>query len=143
MNQALEEMLSEQIIARGVRNKRVCDAFRQVPRHLFVPKHLQADAYNDFPLPIGEGQTISQPYMVAYMLDALELTGSERLLEIGTGSGFQTALLANLAKHGVGFRELTVDALTLYQIAGVVPHRLDPTSRIAFANSHQAFTSSV
>ena len=87
-------MTDSQIRARGVRDARVLAAMAKVPRHLFVPKHLRGRAYSDEPLPIGEGQTISQPYIVAYMTEALGLRGGERVLEIGTGSGYQTAVLA-------------------------------------------------
>ncbi len=90
-------MVDSQIKARGVRDLKVLDAMRKVPRHLFVPESLRNLAYADEPLPIGEGQTISQPYIVAYMTEALELQGSERVLEVGTGSGFQTAVLAEIA----------------------------------------------
>ena len=90
-------MVESQIRARGVRDKRVLDAFLKVPRHLFVPEDQHKSAYGDHPLPIGEGQTISQPYMVASMTEVLDLSGSERVLEIGTGSGYQAAILAELA----------------------------------------------
>jgi len=90
-------MVDTQIQTRGVRDPRVLDAMRTVPRHLFVSEALQDQAYGDFPLPIGEGQTISQPYIVAEMTQALELTEDDRVLEIGTGSGYQTAVLAELA----------------------------------------------
>ncbi|MCK9602876.1 MAG: protein-L-isoaspartate(D-aspartate) O-methyltransferase [Candidatus Omnitrophica bacterium] len=92
-------MVEEQIAARGINNQRVLDAFLKVERHKFIPKELEVNAYADFPLPIGEGQTISQPYIVALMTDTLGLTGEERVLEIGTGSGYQTAILAELAKE--------------------------------------------
>jgi protein-L-isoaspartate(D-aspartate) O-methyltransferase len=94
---ARQQMVDQQIAARGVRDARVLDAMRAVPRHLFVPPHLQAEAYDDRPLPIGEGQTISQPYMVASMTEALSPEPHHRVLEIGTGSGYQTVVLARLA----------------------------------------------
>jgi protein-L-isoaspartate(D-aspartate) O-methyltransferase len=94
-----ESMVTGQIAARGVRDEKVLRAMRQVPRHRFVPPELQAFAYNDEPLPIGEGQTISQPYIVAYMTEALELGGEESVLEVGTGSGYQTAILAEIARE--------------------------------------------
>jgi protein-L-isoaspartate(D-aspartate) O-methyltransferase len=94
---ARERMVETQIKARGIKDERVLKAMLKVPRHLFVDEALRDQAYGDFPLPIGEGQTISQPYIVALMTEALELKGIERVLEIGTGSGYQTAILAELA----------------------------------------------
>lgn len=94
---ARERMVETQIKARGIKDPKVLQAMLKVPRHLFVDEALQDQAYGDFPLPIGEGQTISQPYIVALMTEALELTGNERVLEIGTGSGYQTAILAEIA----------------------------------------------
>jgi protein-L-isoaspartate(D-aspartate) O-methyltransferase len=90
-------MTDSQIRARGVRDPLVLAAMDRVPRHLFVPESLRAHAYADEPLPIGEGQTISQPYIVAYMTEALGLGGGEKVLEVGTGSGYQTAVLAEIA----------------------------------------------
>ena len=90
-------MVEQQIVARGVKDARVLAAMRAVPRHLFVPSTEAARAYEDHPLPIGSGQTISQPYVVAFMTEQLKLTGREKVLEIGTGSGYQTAVLASLA----------------------------------------------
>jgi len=92
-------MLDTQIRKRGVSSPSVLEAMAKVPRHEFVPAEFQGDAYADKPLPIGAGQTISQPYMVAAMTEALELTGSERVLEIGTGSGYQAAVLSLLARE--------------------------------------------
>jgi len=92
-----QKMVEEQLISRGIRDSRVIKAMQKIPRHLFVPEALRTRAYGDHPLPIGEGQTISQPYVVAYMVEALALRGSERVLEVGTGSGYQTAILAELA----------------------------------------------
>lgn len=91
-------MVIEQIAGRGIKDERVLSAMRKVPRHEFLPEALQAMAYNDNALPIGEGQTISQPYMVALMTELLRLTGTERVLEIGTGSGYQAAVLAELCE---------------------------------------------
>ncbi len=91
-------MVEEQIVARGVKDGRVLEAMRKVPRHLFVPEGFVHQAYDDNPLPIGQGQTISQPYIVAAMSEALQVEKSHRALEIGTGSGYQTAILAELAK---------------------------------------------
>ena len=89
-----ERMVETQIKERGVKDPRVLSAMLKVQRHLFVPRELQASAYDDRPLPIGEGQTISQPYIVAFMTEQLELKGTEKVLEIGTGSGYQAAILA-------------------------------------------------
>ena len=94
-----EEMVKKQLIPRGINDRKVLDAFLKVERERFVPLSSRRDAYSDFPLSIGEGQTISQPYMVALMTQCLELTGSEKVLEIGTGSGYQTAILALLSRQ--------------------------------------------
>lgn len=95
---ARERMVQTQIAARGIKDERVLSAMRKVPRHLFVEEALRDQAYADHPLPIGEGQTISQPYIVAFMTEALELKGHEKVLEVGTGSGYQAAILAELAR---------------------------------------------
>ncbi len=92
-------MVQSQIAARGVRDSRVLEAMREVPRHRFVPPQYSAESYQDYPLPIGSGQTISQPYIVACMVETLALKSDERVLEIGTGSGYQTAVLARLASR--------------------------------------------
>ncbi len=94
-----EAMVSLQIAARGIADKRVLDAMRSVERHRFVPADLADDAYADHPLPIGEGQTISQPYIVALMTESLGLSGGEKVLEIGTGSGYQAAVLSRTVKE--------------------------------------------
>jgi protein-L-isoaspartate(D-aspartate) O-methyltransferase len=94
---ARKKMVQEQIAARGVNDPRVIDAMLRIPRHIFVQEAMAAQAYSDTALPIGEKQTISQPYMVALMTELLGLTGREKVLEIGTGSGYQTAILATLA----------------------------------------------
>jgi protein-L-isoaspartate(D-aspartate) O-methyltransferase len=91
-----EGMVREQIEARGIKKKKVLDALRKVERHKFVPQQYRLQAYMDYPLPIGEGQTISQPYIVALMTDVLDLDRSKKVLEIGTGSGYQAAILAEL-----------------------------------------------
>ena len=93
---ARRRMVDDQIKSRGIRNAAVLDAMARVPRHLFVPPDAQGRAYEDTPLPIGHGQTISQPYIVAYMTEALEASREHRVLEIGTGSGYQAAVLAEL-----------------------------------------------
>jgi protein-L-isoaspartate(D-aspartate) O-methyltransferase len=94
-----KRMVEEQIIARGVKDEAVIKAMLKVPRHKFVPKGLESFAYLDRPLPIGEGQTISQPYIVALMTELAQLKGEEKVLEIGTGSGYQAAILAELARE--------------------------------------------
>jgi protein-L-isoaspartate(D-aspartate) O-methyltransferase len=96
---ARRRMVDEQLAGRDIRSPRVLDAMRRVPRHLFVPAAGRAFAYDDRPLPIGHDQTISQPYIVAYMTEALELEATDRVLEIGTGSGYQAAILGVLAKE--------------------------------------------
>lgn len=93
------EKLVEHLRRRGIKDERVLSAMLKVPRHLFVPPELSEEAYNDYPLPIGHGQTISQPYIVALMTEALEVKENHRVLEIGTGSGYQCAILAELAKE--------------------------------------------
>jgi protein-L-isoaspartate(D-aspartate) O-methyltransferase len=97
-----EAMVREQIEARGVLNERVLEAMRRVPRHPFVPRELWEQAYADYPLPIGVGPTISQPYIVAFMAEVLELEGSDRLLEVGSGSGYAVAVLAHLCAEAFG-----------------------------------------
>ncbi len=96
---ARKKMVETQIVARGVKDRRVIEAMLKVPRHLFVQEAMAAQAYGDNSLPIGEKQTISQPYTVALMSEMLQLTGSESVLEIGTGSGYQAAILASLARR--------------------------------------------
>lgn len=100
------EMVKNQVAARGVQDPRVLDALRRVPRHLFVSEALMDQAYGDYPLPIGEQQTISQPFIVAEMTQALQLTPEDRVLEIGTGSGYQAAVLAEIA-----YRVYTVERI--------------------------------
>lgn len=95
--EARERMAREQLQGRGIADARVLDAMRRVPRHLFVPLELAERAYEDRALPIGNGQTISQPYMVARIAEELQLRGHERVLDVGTGSGYQAAVLAELA----------------------------------------------
>lgn len=117
--------MAEQLAARGITDRRVLDAVAAVPRHLFVESALADRAYEDRALPIGERQTISQPYMVALMTQALELTGAERVLEIGTGSGYQAAVLAQLATRVCSVERVkaladrarhTLDRLKLYHV---------------------------
>ena len=94
-----EKMVQVQLEARGIRDTKVLEAMTKVPRHRFVPENMKRHAYNDEPLPIGEGQTISQPYIVAFMTEALCLRSSDRVLEVGTGSGYQSAILAEIVKE--------------------------------------------
>jgi protein-L-isoaspartate(D-aspartate) O-methyltransferase len=109
-------MAEKQIHARGVTDQKVLDAMLKVPRHMFVPQFEKSSSYSDGPLPIGHGQTISQPYIVAYMTELLELQGGEIVLELGTGCGYQTAILAEIAKEVYTIevvRELGKDAQKL------------------------------
>lgn len=91
-----QRMVQEQLVSRGIHDRQVLAAMGEVPRHLFVDDAMQANAYGDYPLPIVDGQTISQPFIVAYMTQALQLTGTEKVLEIGTGSGYQAVILSRL-----------------------------------------------
>lgn len=97
--EARARMVEEQMAARGISDERVLEAMRRVPRHLFVPESRRSQAYHDRPLSIGYGQTISQPYIVAFMTACLELSGDEKVLEIGTGSGYQAAVLSQVARQ--------------------------------------------
>jgi protein-L-isoaspartate(D-aspartate) O-methyltransferase len=96
---AREQMVQQQLIRRGIRNPAVLHAMRKVERHRFVPEKLWPQAYEDYPLPIGEGQTISQPYIVAFMTEALDVKPTHKVLEIGTGSGYQAAVLAEICRE--------------------------------------------
>lgn len=109
-------MVEEQLIPRGISDKKVLEVFRRLPRHEFVGKDFLQSAYNDYPLPIGENQTISQPYMVALMTERLHLTGSERIMEVGTGSAYQAAILAELAKEVYSVERFQSLANTAYSI---------------------------
>lgn len=121
---ARKKMVEEQLVPRGIKDDRVLRAMRKVPRHLFLEEGLWPQAYGDFPLPIGEGQTISQPYIVALMTEAMELKGDEKALEIGTGSGYQAAILAELAE-----RVFTVERIS--SLAGKARKILD---ELGYAN---------
>ncbi len=96
---AREKMVNEQIVSRGISHQATIKALLEVPRHMFVDAALQGRAYGDYPLPIAEGQTISQPYIVAYMTEALQLEGHETVLEVGTGSGYQAAVLSRICRQ--------------------------------------------
>jgi protein-L-isoaspartate(D-aspartate) O-methyltransferase len=106
-NEPAERMVRLQIESRQVRDRRVLDVMRRVPRHLFVPSGGRASAYEDRPVDIGHGQTISQPYIVAFMTELLELRGGERVLEVGTGSGYQTAVLCGLCAAVYSIERIT------------------------------------
>ena len=120
-------MVAEQIRARGIRDERLLAVMGGTPRHLFVPSNLSARAYDDGPLPIGDGQTISQPYIVAEMTAALRLAGTEKVLEIGTGSGYQTAILCRLAKEVV-----TVERLSTLQASAEITLRESGVDNVRF-----------
>jgi protein-L-isoaspartate(D-aspartate) O-methyltransferase len=105
-------MVETQLVSRGIQDESVIQAMRQVPRHLFVPESRRDQAYHDRPLPIGQSQTISQPYIVAYMTAALQLTGREKVLEVGTGSGYQTAILSRLAETVISIERIESLATT-------------------------------
>jgi len=94
-----ENMVDCQIKARGTNDEKILKSMREIPRHLFVPEKQRSYAYEDFPIPIGEGQTISQPHIIALMTEMLQLKGNEKVLEIGTGSGYQAAILSQIAKE--------------------------------------------
>lgn len=120
---AREKMVKNQLIPRGISDPRLLEVMGKVPRHLFIEEALVGEAYNDHPLPIGQKQTISQPYIVALMTEALGLTGKEKTLEIGTGSGYQTAILAELSNtvHTVErIKDLLVKARTLLAELGYI-----------------------
>jgi len=119
-------MVEEQVRARGVEDRRVLDAMKQVPRHLFVPEEVRAQAYGDRPLPIGLGQPISQPYLVGLMTELLEVKPGDKVLEIGTGSGYQAAVLSRLA----------ADVYTI-EIVKPLGEQADRTlSRLGYSNVH-------
>ena len=120
------EMVEQQIRRRGIRDPRVLAAMLAVPRHSFVSPDSIEEAYNDRPVPIGEDQTISQPYVVASMTEALELAGSERVLEIGTGSGYQTAILSALA----------AEVHTVENIASLAQDARQRLARLGYRNVH-------
>jgi protein-L-isoaspartate(D-aspartate) O-methyltransferase len=119
-------MVRDQLIPRGIKNERVLDAMRRVPRQMFVDEHLKKMAYDDYPLPIGEEQTISQPYMVAAMTEALEPHGEDRVLEIGTGSGYQTAVLA----------ELVHEVFTVERISSLARRASEALLELGYSNIH-------
>lgn len=119
-------MVEIQLITRGIKDRRVLDAMRKVPRHLFIDESIQYKAYDDMALPIGEGQTISQPYMVAIMTELLELKGNEKILEIGTGSGYQAVILAELSK----------EVYTIERVAVLVKRAEERFNFLGYGNIH-------
>ena len=123
---ALTRMVDDQIAARDIRDPRVLDAMKRVPRHEFVPEPLRGSAYADSPLPIGHDQTISQPYIVAFMSEALQLDPSHRVLEIGTGSGYQAAILGELAK----------EVFSIEIVAPLSDRARETLTRLGYTNIH-------
>ncbi len=121
-----EQMVREQLESRDIRDPRVLAAMRKVPRHEFVPSGLRKSAYNDSALPLALGQTISQPYIVAYMTQALDLRGAERVLEIGTGSGYQAAVLA----------EIVPEVYTIEILPQLQKQAADVLDRLGYRNIH-------
>jgi protein-L-isoaspartate(D-aspartate) O-methyltransferase len=121
-----ELMVKTQLIPRGITDERLIAVMKRVPRHLFVPEEIQHRAYDDMALSIGEGQTISQPYMVAVMTELLDLQGNERVLEIGTGSGYQAAVLAELSR----------EVYTVERIAALADAATERFKSIRYANIH-------
>jgi protein-L-isoaspartate(D-aspartate) O-methyltransferase len=119
-------MVQRQIAGRGVRSEKVLDAMRKVPRERFLPKGQGVWAYDDNPLPIGDGQTISQPYVVAYMTEALLLEGGEKVLEVGTGSGYAAAILA----------EIAAEVYTIERIEGLATMASRVLDELGYANVH-------
>jgi protein-L-isoaspartate(D-aspartate) O-methyltransferase len=116
-----ESMVTNQIKSRGIKDAQVLEAMEKVPRHVFVPENMRKFAYNDEPLPIGKGQTISQPYIVAYMTEVLQLSSEGKVLEVGTGSGYQAAILAEIVKEVFTVEiidELSNNALELLRAEG-------------------------
>jgi protein-L-isoaspartate(D-aspartate) O-methyltransferase len=125
-NPQARRMVETQIRRRGIMDPRVLEVMSRLPRHLFVPDGAQAEAYGDFPVSIGQGQTISQPYMVALMSAELSLTGRERVLEVGTGSGYQTAILA----------ELAAEVYTVELVPGLLKRARKTLDALGYTNIH-------
>ncbi len=116
-------MVAAQLRSRGIRDERVLRAMESVPRHLFVPERLRTDAYEDNPVAIGEGQTISQPFIVAYMLQMLDVAPENRVLEIGTGTGYEAALLAELAGSVFSIERVLTLALQAREILSALGYK--------------------
>ena len=125
-DEARAEMVEKQLCRRGLHDARVLEAMRAVPRHEFVPAEFRGRAYEDAPVPIGEGQTISQPYIVAAMTASLRLTGKERVLEIGAGSGYQAAVLGSLAR----------EVFTIESRPELATSAAERVARLGYANVH-------
>ncbi len=123
---ARQVMVETQLKRRGIRDPRVLAAMSKIPRHHFVPRHLRDQAYGDYPLPIGEDQTISQPYIVALMTQALELTENDKVLELGAGSGYQAAILA----------ELAAQVFTVERIASLAQAAQQALAALGYTNVH-------
>jgi protein-L-isoaspartate(D-aspartate) O-methyltransferase len=123
---ARKQMVEQQLAGRDIKDPRVLDAMRRVPRHEFVPEAMRLGAYDDTPLPIGYNQTISQPYIVAYMSEALDLQPTHRVLEIGTGSGYQAAVLGELAR----------DVYTIEIVEPLAARARETLKRLGYANIH-------
>ena len=121
-----ELMVVQQLQARGITDPRVLDAMRKVPRHELIPEENRGDAYGDHPVPMGEGQTISQPLIVAYMTECLELKGTEKVLEVGTGSGYQAAILGELAG----------EVYTIEIVPSLAKRAAADLTRLGYANVH-------
>jgi protein-L-isoaspartate(D-aspartate) O-methyltransferase len=121
-----EKMVRQDIAERGIRNRAVLNAMRSTPRHLFVPENVRDAAYNDHPLPIGNGQTISQPYIVAYMTELLDPKPSQKALEVGTGSGYQAAVLSPLVK----------DVYSVEIVPELARRSADLLQQLGYANVH-------
>jgi protein-L-isoaspartate(D-aspartate) O-methyltransferase len=126
LEQRRHEMVDDHLVRRGIKDPLVLDAFRRVPRHEFVPPEAVARAYDDAPLPIGDGQTISQPYVVAISVEKLGLQGHERVLEIGTGSGYAAAILGAIAR----------EVETVERIPALAATAAARLARLGFANVH-------
>lgn len=122
----VNEMVDSQIVSRGVTDPRVIEVIKNTPRHLFVPKEIEKFAYSDGPLPIGHGQTISQPYIVALMTELLGLKGKEKVLEIGTGSGYQAAIISKLAK----------ECYTIEIVEALAESAKDTLKKLGYKNIH-------
>jgi protein-L-isoaspartate(D-aspartate) O-methyltransferase len=121
---ARERMVVQQLISRGITDEKVLNAMKKAPRHLFVDEALYDQAYGDYPLPIGWGQTISQPYIVALMTQELELKGDEKVLEIGTGSGYQAAVLGEIAKK----------VYSVERVSAILPRTKKTLSELGYKN---------